>query len=242
MIIFFLFKSTSTKTSSSFHSTLSFLLLSYTHLFLSPQVSSPLTERAVSHAFLVLKRAFLLLSNGCLPSDMMPHPPTNATLVSPDLGSGISAFRKHHWFLMESRKDWHPSAVQRKAGVRNRSLSLAICVALDQARSEHSYLQNVEVWGRLNDAPPIVHTLISETDDCYLIWWMGLYRYNCVNQLEMGRLSWWSWCTRSNPNCLYKKDPEVSQRRRAVTKEAHVGMRSFEDRSSIHKLTNRGIH
>lgn len=142
MIIFFLFNSTSTKTSPSFHSTLSFLLLSCTHLFFSPQVSSLLTERAVSQPFLALKRAFLLLSNGCLPSDTMPPPPKCYSSQSWSWLWDLCLWKAplttdSSWKV---GKIWHPSAVQRKVGVRNRSLSLAICMALDEAGPEHSYL------------------------------------------------------------------------------------------------------
>lgn len=141
----FLFNSTSTTTSPSLHSTLSFLLLSCTLLFSSSPVFSPLNERAVPQPFLVLKRAFLLLSNWSLPSDTKeeePHPLLNATPVSPGLSwlGSLPSESTTDWFLMESMKDWHHGAVQRKLGGRNRSLSLAICVALDQAGLELSYL------------------------------------------------------------------------------------------------------
>lgn len=46
--------------------------------------------------------------------------------------------------------------------------------------------------------------------------------------------------TRGNPQLSLQKSPGVSQRREE-TKEACVGVRSFEDRGSIHKLMNRGI-
>ena len=49
-------------------------------------------------------------------------------------------------------------------------------MTLYQAGSEHGTLQNVEVCGRLNDAPSpcqYVYILVSETYECYFIWQKG---------------------------------------------------------------------
>lgn len=101
----------------------------------------------------------------------------------------------------------------------------------------------MEVRGRLNFAPPTVHTLISETDDCYLIWQKGLYRCDQVNELRNGKIILHDLgAPKVIPVIFIKRTQESVRGSGQVTKEAHAGVRSFDDRGSVHKPMNRGIH